>query len=128
MARAKAKAAETTVEAVETVAATNVAQAATGNGHSAASEAYILAKAAAPRTTLQAGAKTGLGKGWRAAGAPKLNSRVTALASIAALGEGPHTEMDIMKALGEVKADLGSGTPRSYFRAFVASGYLVKAE
>lgn len=121
MARTK----KTTAATTETVVATNVAQATTGNGRSAASEAYILAKAATTRTTIQAGAKTGLGRNWRAAGAPKLNSRVTALAAIAELGDGPHTEMDIMKALAGVKEHLGSGTPRSYFRAFVASGYLV---
>lgn len=114
--------------AIEAVVAANVAQATTGNGHSAASSAYILAKQPKARTTLQAGAKTGLGVNWRTVATAKRNTREVAIEAIAGLGEGPHTEADIMKVLGTVKDQLGSGTPRSYFRAFVASGYLVIPE
>lgn len=89
--------------------------------------AYQLAgKAASDRATLQAGAKTGLGKGWRAAATAKPNSRLTALATLQALGD-TFTEAEAMAALATVKADLGSGTPRSYYKAFLACGYITEA-
>lgn len=95
-------------------------------------EMYCLStKTAKAIDTLQAGAKTGLGKGWRAAAVAKGNSRGVALAAIAdamaQAGAQSLTADQVLAALATVKAHLGSGSPRSYFRAFVASGYLVAA-
>lgn len=84
-------------------------------------------KAAKQMQTLQAGAKTGHGAQWRTVAAPALNTRATALSAIAAAMGSSTTisEGAIILALTAIKAQLGSGTPRSYLRAFVASGYLV---
>lgn len=87
----------------------------------------LAGKAASDRATLQAGAKTGHGKGWRAVAVAKPNSRLTALATLAALGD-QFTEAQALEALGTVKEHLGSGTPRSYYKAFLASGYIATAE
>jgi hypothetical protein len=83
-------------------------------------------KAAQDRATLQAGGKTGQGKGWRAVATAKPNSRLTALAALANLGD-TFTEKDALAALAEIKQHLGSGTPRSYYKAFLASGYIMGA-
>lgn len=84
-------------------------------------------KAAKQIKTLQAGAKTGHGAQWRTVATPALNTRATALNAIAAAmgGSATITEGALLQALTAIKAQLGSGTPRSYLRAFVASGYLV---
>lgn len=75
--------------------------------------------------TLQAPSK-GLGLGWRAAGYTAPNTRAMALAVVAALGE-TFTVAQAQAALQAAKAagtlNLGSGTPGSYCKAFVANGY-----
>lgn len=124
MARAK----KTTETAVETIVGPVMPAAPATIARVAPSDGYSVGKQAKARTTLQAGAKNGLGSGWRAVATAKRNTREVALEAILAIGEAPYTEAEILKALAEVKEHLGSGTPRSYFRAFVASGYLVEGE
>lgn len=70
------------------------------------------------------GVKSGLGKGWVAAAKPANNSRGAALAALAALGT-TFTQAQGLAALCALpKGTLGSGSPRSYWAAFVAGGYL----
>lgn len=85
-------------------------------------------KTARAMDTLQAGAKTGQGRQWRTVATPKTNTRATALDAIsnAASEDGVISESEVLAALAQVKEHLGSGSPRSYFRAFIASGYLTK--
>lgn len=74
------------------------------------------------------GVKSGLGKGWVAAAKPASNSRGAALAALAALG-ATFTQAQGLAALGALpKGTLGSGSPRSYWAAFVASGYLAAVQ
>ena len=87
-------------------------------------------KAAREMQTLStAKGKTGLGRGWRAAATGGRNTRAIALDAIEeAMGEEDSlTEDAVLAALTTVKDQLGSGSPRSYLRAFVASGYLTEA-
>ena len=76
--------------------------------------------------TLQAPSK-GLGLAWRAAGHKAPNTRCYALAAIqAAHPNGCTMEQAVSALSAAAKAglNLGSGTPRSYVKAFVANGYL----
>lgn len=85
--------------------------------------AVVLAKAGA--NTLQRGV-AGLGNNWRTAGAAKPNTRAQALAALEALGSG-FTKEQALTALQPLKMAgvLGSGSPASYFGAFVKCGYIV---
>jgi len=77
-------------------------------------------------STLQAPSK-GLGLAWRAAGHKAPNTRCYALAAIqAAYPNGCTVEQAVSALSAAAKAglNLGSGTPRSYVKAFVANGYL----
>lgn len=77
----------------------------------------------AERETLQAPAK-GLGKAWRQVGHKAPSLRHGAIQAIVkASKRGVITEEDALAALKAVP--LGSGTPRSFFKAFVEQGYLV---
>lgn len=82
----------------------------------------------APRqgTTPQlGGVKSGLGHGWVAAAKPAPNSRAAAVAALQALGDS-FTQAQALAALAALpKGTLGSGSPRSYWAAFVANGYIV---
>lgn len=71
--------------------------------------------------TLQ-GAKSGLGKAWHTVAKPATNTRANAIAALAAL-PSPFTQEAALAALAPVVAGT-SGTPRSYWAAFVASGYI----
>ena len=76
--------------------------------------------------TLQAPSK-GLGLAWRAAGHKAPNTRASALAAIQAAYPNGCTIEEAVSALQAAKLgglNLGSGTPRSYVKAFVANGYL----
>jgi len=78
--------------------------------------------------TLQRGTE---GKGtaaWHSTAVAKPNTRAQALAAIAALPQ-PFTYAQVAQALQPLaKAGvLGSGSPRSYFAAFVKAGYLAPA-
>lgn len=75
--------------------------------------------------TLQApGRAHGLGTLWRTAGHKAPNTRAIALATIqAAAGGKPFNVSQALVALGTIKAQLGSGTPNSYVKAFIANGY-----
>lgn len=74
--------------------------------------------------TLQ-GAKSGLGKAWYTAAKPGTNTRALAYAALAAL-PSPFTQAAGLAALAPVVAGT-SGTARSYWAAFVASGYIAQA-
>ena len=77
-------------------------------------------------STLQAPSK-GLGLAWRAAGHKAPNTRCYALAAIQAAYPNGCTMEQAVTALGvaaKAGLNLGSGTPRSYVKAFVANGYL----
>lgn len=97
-------------------------------------ERYVLSsKAQAVRTqaTLQ-GAHLKAGKDWRKAGFTAVNTRVAVVDTLAALQELTEcafTMSQALSALAELHAakHLGSGTPRSYVKAFIANGYLEEA-
>ena len=118
MARAKK------VEAVEVVEVTVVVELLMLN-----EKAQALAASAEARqvgTTLQAPTK-GLGLAWRAAGYMAPNTRAYALAAIKAAYPTGCTVAQAVGALQAAKTaglNLGSGTPNSYVKAFVANGYL----
>lgn len=84
--------------------------------------------AKAPRqgnTPQLGGVKSGLGHGWVAAAKPAPNSRAAAIACLQALGDS-FTQAEALAALAALpKGTLGSGSPRSYWSAFMANGYLV---
>jgi len=75
--------------------------------------------------TLQAPSRQhGLGTAWRTAGHKAPNTRAIALATVlAAAGGKPFNVSQALVALGTIKAQLGSGTPNSYCKAFIANGY-----
>lgn len=90
-----------------------------------AKAAALAAAGAAAGKTLQAPSK-GLGLAWRVAGYTAPNTRALALAVVAALGdtftvEQAQAALQAAKAAGTL--NLGSGTPGSYCKAFVANGY-----
>jgi hypothetical protein len=76
--------------------------------------------------TLQAGEHRG--PAWRAANYRAPNTRAGALAAIASAANGqPITAEAAQAALAAAKLaglNLGTGTPRSYVKAFVKNGYL----
>lgn len=84
--------------------------------------------AKAPRqgnTPQLGGVKSGLGHGWVAAAKPMPNSRAAAVACLQGLGD-TFTQAAALAALAALpKGTLGSGSPRSYWAAFVANGYIV---
>lgn len=82
--------------------------------------------AAAP--TLQA-LPTQRGQAWRAAGHKAPNTRAAALAAVMALPQ-PFTFAAAKAALAAAQQaglNLGTGSPNSYARAFVANGYFAPA-
>ncbi len=87
----------------------------------------ITAKAVviAPHLTLQRGCTVPVGAQWRNNGHKATNTRALAIQALAALGSS-FTHAQAVAALLPLKqqALLGSGTPASYLRAFVKSGYL----
>lgn len=88
--------------------------------------------AAAPLYTLTAkqprqgntkqGAKSGKGAQWHTVATVAPSTRANAYAALAALAS-PFTQAQALAALAPVVAGT-SGTPRSYWAAFVASGYI----
>lgn len=84
------------------------------------------AQVVADRVTLQRPAP-GLGKAWRAAGYKAPSLRHQAIAAIATAANGqPFTAEQAMAALKGVA--LGSGTPNSFVKAFIACGYLAPVQ
>lgn len=84
------------------------------------------AQVVADRVTLQRPAP-GLGKAWRTAGYKAPSLRHQAIAAIAAAANGkPFTAEQAMAALKGVA--LGSGTPNSFVKAFIACGYLAPVQ
>lgn len=70
------------------------------------------------------GVKSGLGHQWAKAAQPAPNSRAVAMETLAKLG-AEFTMETALKALSALpKGTLGSGSARSYWAAFVASGYI----
>ena len=113
MARAKKQDQAVTVPAVELL-----------NLNAKASELAKLGADAAH--TLQAPSK-GLGLAWRNAKHTAPNTRASALAAIQAAHPEGCTMEQAIAALQAAKLgglNLGSGTPRSYVKAFMANGYL----
>ena len=78
--------------------------------------------------TLQAPPGEKLGAAWRAPKYTASNTRAGALAAIlAATQDGAISALGAQNALQDAKKDglnLGTGTPRSYVKAFIANGYL----
>jgi len=70
------------------------------------------------------GTKSGLGNQWVKAAKPAPNSRALALAALATLGATFTMEAGLKALSALPKGSLGSGSPRSYWAAFVASGYV----
>lgn len=84
------------------------------------------AQIVADRVTLQRPAP-GMGKAWRAAGYKAPSLRHQAIAAIATATKGkPFTAEQAMAALAGVA--LGSGTPNSFVKAFIACGYLAQVQ
>lgn len=85
------------------------------------------AKIVANHLTLQRGCTVPVGAHWRSHGHKAPNTRHVALSALAELGSA-FTLEDAAKALKPLKdqALLGSGTPASYLKAFIKSGYLVE--
>lgn len=84
------------------------------------------AQIVADRVTLQRPAP-GMGKAWRAAGYKAPSLRHQAIAAIATATKGkPFTTEQAMAALKDVA--LGSGTPNSFVKAFIACGYLAPVQ
>lgn len=91
----------------------------------------ITTKAAliAPHLTLQRGCTVPVGPNWRNNGHKATNTRAIVIAQLASLCGQSFTHVQAVAALAPLKAQaiLGSGTPASYLRAFVKSGYLAQA-
>ena len=84
------------------------------------------AQIVADRVTLQRSAP-GMGKAWRTAGYKAPSLRHQAIAAIATATKGkPFTAEQAMDALAGVA--LGSGTPNSFVKAFIACGYLAQVQ
>lgn len=71
------------------------------------------------------GAKSGLGKNWHTVAKTGRNTRQQAYDALCAL-EDQFTEAEALAALKPIVAGT-SGTPRSYWAAFVAAGYIQEA-
>lgn len=86
------------------------------------------AQAIAPHLTLQRGCTVAVGAHWRNNGHKATNTRAVVITTLAALGT-TFTHAQAVAALAPLKAAaiLGSGTPASYLRAFVKSGYLTQS-
>lgn len=86
------------------------------------------AKVIAPHLTLQRGCTVPVGAQWRSNGHKATNTRAIVIEVLAGLGT-TFTHAQAVAALAPLKAQalLGSGTPASYLRAFVKSGYLAQA-
>lgn len=125
------KAPKTAAKAAQAVPATTPAPSApvAAPAPTAAVTYSITAKAQliAPHLTLQRGCTVPVGPNWRANGHKATNTRALAIQALAALGS-TFTHAQAVSALLPLKqqALLGSGTPASYLRAFVASGYLAQ--
>ena len=84
------------------------------------------AQTIANNVTLQRPAP-GMGKAWRAAGYKAPSLRHQAITAIATATNGkPFTAEQAMAALKGVA--LGSGTPNSFVKAFIACGYLAPVQ
>lgn len=77
-------------------------------------------------TRQRPGAAQPVGNAWHATAVLKPNTRAVVLSAVhAALGTGPFTYQQWTQVLANLPAGtLGSGTPRSYFAAFVKQGYV----
>jgi hypothetical protein len=86
------------------------------------------AKLIAPHLTLQRGCTVPVGAQWRANGHKATNTRALVMDCLYELGS-TFTHDQAVAALKPLKdaAMLGSGTPASYLRAFVKSGYIATA-
>ena len=103
------------------MATTTTTAAATTTTYTISAKAQIVAD----RVTLQRPAP-GMGKAWRTAGYKAPSLRHQAIAAIATATNGkPFTAEQAMAALAGVA--LGSGTPNSFVKAFIACGYLAPA-
>ena len=112
-----------------TTPAPTVQNSASAQTYTLSAKAQALATATSVGNTLQTPAK-GLGMGWRTAGHTAPNTRAGALATIHAASNGqPFTQAQAVAWLQAAKAaglNLGSGTPGSYAKAFVANGYFAQ--
>lgn len=81
-----------------------------------------------PRLTPQRGCTVSVGAQWRNNGHKATNTRAIVMETLYELGD-TFTHDAALTALAPLKkaAILGSGTPASYLRAFVKSGYLAQA-
>ena len=84
----------------------------------------LTAKVPRQGNTMQ-GAKAGVGHAWHSKATSQPSTRAAAYAALQALG-ATFTQAAALAALAPVVAGT-SGTPRSYWAAFVASGYITQA-
>jgi hypothetical protein len=86
-----------------------------------------VAAKAGQATRQRPGAAQPVGNAWHTTAVLKPNTRAVVLGAVhAALGTQPFTYQQWAQVLASLPAGtLGSGTPRSYFVAFVKSGYVV---
>lgn len=79
----------------------------------------------------QGAATKGNGKDWRATGVDRKNTRAGALAVVYSVCGAKFTEDQAIAALRKAKdndgLNLGTGSPKSYVKAFIANGYFAKA-
>lgn len=105
------KSQEVTVAAIDTTAAT--------------APAYTLGEKAPRDCQTKQGAKSGLGKNWHTVATTGRNTRQQCYDALTQL-EDMFTMAEALEALKPIVAGT-SGTPRSYWAAFVAAGYIVEA-
>lgn len=91
----------------------------------AAAPVYELGDKAPRDCQTKQGAKSGLGKNWHTVAKTGRNTRQQAYDALCALEE-QFTEAEALAALAPVVKGT-SGTPRSYWAAFVAAGYITEA-
>lgn len=93
---------------------------------------YALGDKAPRDCQTKQGAKSGLGKNWHTVAKTGRNTRQQAYDALLALAfedeeaEETFTEAEALAALKPIVTGT-SGTPRSYWAAFVAAGYIVEA-
>lgn len=89
-------------------------------------KALALSAIVAPMATLQTPDKA-LGRAWRSAAYTQPNTRVAALATILAVAPCTAEQAQAALAAGKLAGlNLGTGTPRSYVKAFIKNGYMTK--
>lgn len=86
---------------------------------------YTLGDKAPRDCQTKQGAKSGLGKNWHTVARTGRNTRQQAYDALCEL-EDTFTEAEALAVLKPIVAGT-SGTPRSYWAAFVAAGYIVEA-